>query len=115
MAAATVETPTVEQADFTGMTRQEMLDWMNDQVRSGKMSLDEGFPFMGMTMKISVATGQSVNMATDASRINFIEKARLGIEGARSRNDSDLARRLQATMEIMRRQQGQLLGVDARA
>jgi len=69
------------------MTRKEMFDWMNDQIRSGKMSLDESSPFLGMTMKISVATGQPVDMATDTTRINFVEKARLGIEGARSNND----------------------------
>lgn len=47
------------------MTRQEMTDWMNEQIRTGKMSLDESAPFMGMTMKISVETGQPVDMATD--------------------------------------------------
>jgi len=77
------------------MTRQEMTDWMNEQIRTGKMSLDESAPFMGMTMKISVETGQPVDMATDTTRINFIEKARLGIEGARSLDDQKLAERLQ--------------------
>lgn len=115
LTAATAETSTVKQADFTSMTRKEMFDWMNDQIRSGKMSLDESSPFLEMTMKISVATGQPVDMATDTTRINFVEKARLGIEGARSNNDPDLAKRLQAAIEIMRRQQGQALGVDARA
>ena len=115
LSAATAETSTVKQADFTSMTRKEMFDWMNDQIRSGQMSLDESSPFLEMTMKISVATGQTVDMATDTTRINFVEKARLGIEGARSNNDPDLAKRLQAAIEIMRRQQGQALGIDARA
>lgn len=115
LAAATAETSTVKQADFTSMTRQEMFDWMNDQIRSGKMSFDESSPFLGMTMNISVATGQPVDMATDATRINFIEKARLGIEGALSRNDPDLAKRLQAAIEVMHRQQGQAISVDTRA
>lgn len=115
LAAATAETSTVKQADFTSMTRQEMFDWMNDQIRSGKMSFDESSPFLGMTMKISVATGQPVDMATDTTRINFIEKARLGIEGALSRNDPDLAKRLQAAIEVMHRQQGQAISVDTRA
>lgn len=115
LAAAAAETPTVKQADFTSMTRQEMFDWMNEQIRSGKMSLEESLPFLGMTMKISAATGQAIDMATDATRINFIEKARLGIEGARSRYDPDSAQRLQAAIEVMRRQQGQALGIDTRA
>ena len=115
LTAATAETSTVKQADFTSMTRKEMFDWMNDQIRSGKMSLDESSPFLGMTMKISVATGQPVDIATDTTRINFVEKARLGIEGARSNNDPDLAKRLQAAIEVMLKQQGQALGVDTRA
>ncbi|ODU51310.1 MAG: hypothetical protein ABS92_00105 [Thiobacillus sp. SCN 63-374] len=115
LAAATAETPTVKQAVFASMTRQEMFDWMNDQIHSGKMSLDESSPFLGMTMKISVATGQPVDMATDTTRINFIEKARLGIEGALSRNDQNLAERLQMAVEIMHRNQGQAISIDARA
>lgn len=95
----------VRQADFTSMTRQEMFDWMNDQIRSGKMSLDESSPFLGMTMKISAATGQPVDMATDSTRIDFMAKARLGVEGARSRNDQDLVKKLQFAMEVMSRQQ----------
>jgi hypothetical protein len=94
----------VEHPDFTSMTRQEMFDWMNGQIRAGKMSLDESSPFLGMTVKISVATGQAVDMATDDTRIDFIERARLGIEAAMSRNDPDSAGRLRAAMEIMRRQ-----------
>jgi hypothetical protein len=81
-----------------------MFDWMNDQIRGGKMSLDEGSPFLGMTMKISVATGQPVDMATDTARINFVEKARLGVEAARANNDQDLEQRLLAAIETMRRQ-----------
>jgi hypothetical protein len=103
LTAATAKTSTVKQADFTSMTRQEMFDWMNGQIRSGKMSLDESSPFLGMTMKVSVATGQPVDMATDTTRINFIEKARLGIEGALSRNDPDSAKKLQIAIEAMHR------------
>lgn len=109
--AATAETSTIQQADFTGMTRKEGFDWMNDQIRGGKMSLDESSPFLGMTMKVSVATGQPVDMATDNTRINFVEKARSGIEGARANNDPELAKRLQAAIDVMLRQQGDALGV----
>lgn len=115
LSAATAEVSSSKKADFTSMTRKEMFDWMNDQIHSGKMSLDESSPFLGMTMKVSVATGQSVDMATDTTRINFVEKARLGIEGARSNNDPDLAKRLQAAIEVMLKQQGHALGVAARA
>jgi len=114
LAAATGQTSSARPADFTNMTRQEMTDWMNEQIRTGKMSLDESAPFMGMTMKISVETGQPVDMATDTTHINFIEKARLGIEGARSLDDLKLAERLQRAMDTMHRNQGQAIGGDER-
>ncbi|WP_298722412.1 hypothetical protein [uncultured Oceanisphaera sp.] len=102
------------QADFTSMTRQEMFDWMNDQIQTGKMSLDESSPFLGMTMKISVATGQPVDMATDTTRANYVEKARSGIEWANN-HDPDLAKRLQNAIDIMYRNQGREFGINARA
>lgn len=70
---------------------------------------------MGMTMKISVETGQPVDMATDTTRIDFIEKTRLGIEGARSLDDQKLAERLQRAMNTMHRSQGRAIGGDARS
>lgn len=115
LSVATAESSTAKQADFISMTRKEMFDWMNDQIRSANMSLDESSPFLGMTMKISVATGQPVDMAADTTRINFVENARLGMEGARSNNDPDLAKRLQAAIEVMRKSQGQALDVEKRA
>ena len=112
LTAATAETSTVKQADFTSMTRQEMFDWMNGQIRSGKMSLDESSPFLEMTMKIPIAAGlQPVDMATDTTRVNFIEKARAGIEGALSRNDQDLADRLEMAIVLMHKEQGNRIGV----
>ena len=65
LSAVTAESSTAKQADFNSMTRKEMSDWMNNQIRSGKMSLDESSPFLGMSLKISVATGQPVDLATD--------------------------------------------------
>lgn len=112
---ATGKAPAVDQADFTRMTRQEMFNWMNAEIRSGRMSLDESSPFVGMTMKISVATGQPVDMATDATRINFIDKARAGIEGALSRKDQGLAERLQMAIDVMKQHQGQTIALNAQA
>lgn len=94
--------------DFTRMTRQEMADWMNGEIRGGRMSLDDSAPFLGMTMNIPVAAGQPAAMAADATRTDYLEKARLGIEGALSRGDRDLARRLQAALDTMHRIQGQI-------
>lgn len=115
LTAVTGESVAGKRMDFTSLTRQELSAWMNDQIRSGKMSLDESSAFLGMTMKISVATGLSADMATDSARIDFTEKARLGIEEALSRNDLALAKRLQAAIRIMHGAQDPGSGVDVRA
>lgn len=94
-----------KEVDFTSMTRQEMFDWMNNQIRSGEMSLDDSSPFLGMTMKVSVATGEPVNINTDPTRINFVEKAQQGIDGAVSRNDLELVEKLQMAIELMQKNQ----------
>lgn len=105
----------VKKADFTSMTRQEMRDWMNDKIRSGKMTLDDSSPLMMMTMKIPVGGGVEIPTAGDNERIDFTERAHLGIEGALSRNDPEAAERLQATVDIMLKNQGKTIGVDTRA
>lgn len=97
----------VNQVDFTNMTRQEMHDWMNDQIPEN-MSFEESRPFLGMTFSAS-------DMATDNTRINFIEKASRGIEWALSRNDQDMAAGLRMAIETMHRYQRQGISVDARA
>lgn len=103
---AAAQTADEDRPDFTSMTRQDLFDWMNQQIRSGKMSLDESTPFLGMTMKISAATGEPVDMASDGERIDFVAKARGGIAGALERRDFDLAARLQAAVDLMLKTQG---------
>lgn len=107
----------VKQADFTSMTRQEMRDWVNAQIRSGEMSLDDSRPFMAMTMKIPVngGSGGEVPAASDDTRYDFTQKARDGIQGALSRNDETTLKMLESAMSIMQRQQGQAIGIDIRA
>lgn len=91
--------------DFTSMTRQELFDWMNAELRSGDMTFDESSVFLGMTMKISAATGEPVDMATDNERIDFPEKARQGLEYYLSRFDDAEAARLQEALDTMQRHQ----------
>lgn len=105
----------VIKTDFTGMTRQQLFDWMNDQIRSGAMSLDDSTSFVGMVLKIDAATGQPVDMASDSTLVNFVDRARQGIAGALSRGDQDGAARLQAALAAMQRYQGQVTGVDISA
>lgn len=100
---------TSEPADFTAMTRQELFDWMNGQIRAGKLSLDDSSAFLGMTIKVAVASGQPVPLAGDTSRIDFIEKARQGVVGALERKDPALAKRLETAIAFMLRNQGQAI------
>jgi hypothetical protein len=87
--------------DFTSMTRQELVDWMNGQLSDGEMSFDESSAFLGMTLKISAATGKQVDLATDTSRIDFTEKARQGIEFYQSHFDDGSVDRLQDALDKM--------------
>lgn len=98
-------TNTPPPVNFANATRQELFDWMNNEIRSGRMSLDESSPLMAMTMKVSVATGQPVSMESDTTRINFAEKARLGLEAANARNDQATAHQLQIAIDTMARYQ----------
>ena len=112
-ATAESDAPGTKQADFTSMTRQEMQDWSNQQIRSGNMSLDEGFSFMAMTMKIPVSGEPQAT--DDGERVDFTQKARAGIEGALSRNDDATRKMLESAIKIMQQHQGETISVDTRA
>ena len=106
-----------EQTDFTSMTRQEMQEWSNEQIRSGNMSLDDGLPFMAMTMKIPVGGGTAgeLQASDDGERVDFTEKVRAGIEGAMSRNDEDTRTMLEKAMETMQQYRAETSGAEAQA
>ena len=99
------------------MTRQEMRDWVNTQIRNGEMSLDDSRPFMAMTMKMPVNNGLGGELAMegDNMRYDFMQKARDGIQGALSRNDETTLKMLESAISIMQGNQGQAIGVDTRA
>ena len=100
-----VDTASVKQADFTNMTRQEMRDWVNGQIRNGDMSLDDSRSFMAMTMKIPVVgtTSGELLAADDAERIDFTQRVSDGIQGALSRNDQTTVKMLESAVQIMKR------------
>ena len=115
--ASTSDAEDAEQTDFTSMTRQEMHEWSNEQIRSGNMSLDEGLPFMAMTMKIPVGGGTAgaLQASDDGERVDFTEKVRAGIEGAMSRHDEVTRGMLEKAMETMQQYQDETSSADARA
>jgi hypothetical protein len=106
-----------KQADFNQMTRQEMRGWVNDQIRSGEMSLDDSRAFMAMTMNIPVNAGTAgeLLMADNGEAVNFMQKVRDGIEGALSRHDKDTLSMLQTAMSAMQQHQGRTIGIDTKA
>ena len=101
--------------DFTSMTRKDLMDWVNEKITSGEMTFDESSPFLAMTLKISAVTNEPVDMATDISRIDFIEKAFAGIERAILDNDLETAESLKYARDLMLMNQGKDLGVDTLA
>ncbi|MGE8546736.1 MAG: hypothetical protein ACN6OC_04760 [Alcaligenes sp.] len=100
------------QIDFTKMSNIEMFNWMNNQIKNGEISLDKSFPFLAMTIRIPVS-GNVTELTHE--KINFIEKIRDGIAGARSRNDENTLKMLEKAMAVIQRFQGQAIGVDAHA
>lgn len=103
----------VQQLDFTNMSRQEMRDWVNQQVKSGAMSLDESAPFAAMTMKIPVGGGREVPAETDGERIDFTKRISDGIQGALSRQDEASLKMLQSALATVQKYQGHAVGIDA--
>jgi len=104
----------VSRLDFTSMTRQQLFDWMNSQLRSGAMSFEESTPFLGMMLKVDAATGRPVDMASDPAPVDFMQRARDGVAGALSFGDLAGTARLQAALATMQRLQGDVSGVDIR-
>lgn len=90
--------------DFSRISGNDIRGWVNNQIKSGKMSLDESTPFMAMTMAVPTQGNELqsdiLNVKTD-----FVGKALTGIQGALSRNDQKLAQQLQSALDIMRKNQ----------
>lgn len=81
------------------------------------MTLDEGMPFMAMTMKIPVngGSGGELLAEADGTRYDFAQKVREGIQAAQTRHDESTLKMLQTAMKVMQRQQGQVVGIHVHA
>lgn len=110
--SATTAPAAASDIDFKNTTRQEVFDWMNGEIRAGRMTVDESTPFLGMTLKMSATTFQPVDMATDEEHINFVHKAQLGIEWADAHGQRDQAAYLRHAVEIMQRVEAQSQSLD---
>lgn len=118
-AAVTATEPTsttasgLRKLDFTSMTRQELRDRINEEIRSGRMTVDDSTPFVGLTFKMRI-DGTDVPAATDTETIDFVKRVRDGIAGAHWRGEADSAARLEWAQRWMEARQGETVGVDVR-
>lgn len=90
--------------DMTQTTRSQMMDWVNDEIKYGNMSLDQGFPFMAMAMKIPADGSYSFGLHNldNSEVINVSEMISEGIEEAERRGDQqtlDMLRTAQHTLQ----------------
>lgn len=106
------ETSPGRKLDFTSMTRKELLDWVNGEIKGGRMTVADSTPFVGMTIKISAYTKQSVDIDTDMTRYDFTDIAAKGVEGAHWFGNEKLAEALEWAIGAMRRAQGGKAGID---
>lgn len=85
-------------ADFTAMTRDEMREWVNEEIRAGRMTVDVSSPFITMTLQFD-GFGAPADAASE--RVDFLDMARRGIESAQYFNNPEGAERFQAALDIM--------------
>lgn len=93
--------------DFSQMSSNEMRNWINNQLKEGKMSLDESAHFLPMTIAIPIENNDLQSNILN-KKINFFEKTLSGIQGALSRNDQKSAQQLQAALNIMKQNQSKI-------
>lgn len=93
--------------DFSNMTRRELFDWMNNQIRSGQMTVDESTPFLAMSLKIK-PSGEPVDMDTDPVRMDFIDIAKQRFDAAEARGEFEVADRWRIAWNSLQQLQGTL-------
>lgn len=120
MAAATTEkTPpedaVVKKADFTNMTRQEMRDWINDQLDSGAMSFEDSVNLVVLTFFAHSEGDQAVvDSIVKKERVNFFDITQNIIDFSRSEGDHAAVERYQKTLSFLQQVQSQAIRLDAK-
>ena len=106
------------QADFTRMTIQEMLDWIDEQERKGEMSSEDAKEFglwaILQGFRYNEATGQIERAGKDEA-LDFMQRMRDSVAFARE-HEYDDGGRYQRALEVgwaaMQRAQGVSMSVD---
>jgi hypothetical protein len=93
--------------DFTNMTPQQMQQAMNDLIRLGKLSLDDSSQLIGL-IPTALAKVQYDGQPPAAyyQPTNFLASLALGIEGEKSRNDTENVERITKALNALERLQG---------
>ena len=87
--------------NFRSLTRSELRDWVNTEIKLGYMTVEESTPFVSMTVKISAETGQPVDIENDRERCDFIGIAKTGLAAALERGDDATAEKLRSALDSM--------------
>lgn len=106
--------------DFSSMSPSQMRSTVNDLIRSGKMTLDESGPLLGMMGSPASRWAGSGSPPAEAYRmdnepIDAFATLRAGLTGAQSRRDSRNVEALGQTLDALLRLQGTTASVDIRA
>ncbi|MCP1243908.1 hypothetical protein GOB86_14960 [Acetobacter lambici] len=96
--------------DFTNMSRQELRDWSNEQIKSGKMTLDDASPFMFMSLDIPVSGDYNLNLN---KKVDFFSIVKNGLEGAKSNHDFESLGLLEKALHIMKNNQTNSVDITA--
>lgn len=83
------------------MTRQQVRDWTNDQVKSGKLSFDDGSALALSSGKVSFDGTSATDEAFKTEKVDFVSLLQNGIVGARTRGDQKAVYRLETALTIM--------------
>ncbi|WP_027177507.1 hypothetical protein [Maridesulfovibrio bastinii] len=99
--AEETETNDQEKPDFSSLTRSDLMDWVNDEIKSGRMTVKDSTPFVSLSLGSADENGKPINIADDTNKYDFIKLAQNGIEGALYFGETDLAESLQYALGIM--------------
>jgi len=96
--------------DFTRMSSNQLRDWINDQIKSGKMTVAESSPYIGLTLNGMPLRdmGNSDTTWQNQPR-NYLDDVRVGISGAKWRGDHLEQQLLEGMLARLTREQGMVV------
>lgn len=111
----------VQSVDFSNMTRQGLINWVNSQVTSGAMSVKDSSPFLSLDLSLTpnqLANGQLANGQTgldDTQPVDFLSLAQANVAWAQKTGNTAAAQAMQGALDTMQGAQGQVTKVNITA